>query len=107
MVAHMARIETRMRFARTGAPANARAALTPTVLSSVLLPDIFEPLIMRTGRSRLSLTEFGTHCANGKRGCQDRKSTRLNSSHVRISYADFCLKKKHTAQTTVPSCTAN
>src|SRR3989442_3944530 len=26
--------------------------------------------------------------------CQDRKSTRLNSSHVRISYAVFCLKKK-------------
>src|SRR5690554_6980111 len=25
---------------------------------------------------------------------QDRKSTRLNSSHVRISYAGFCLKKK-------------
>src|SRR5690554_7070594 len=24
----------------------------------------------------------------------DRKSTRLNSSHVRTSYADFCLKKK-------------
>src|SRR3989442_4942928 len=27
----------------------------------------------------------------------DRKSTRLNSSHVRISYAVFCLKKKTTA----------
>src|SRR3989442_11036967 len=26
---------------------------------------------------------------------QDRKSTRLNSSHVRISYAVFCLKKKY------------
>src|SRR3989442_6796104 len=25
----------------------------------------------------------------------DRKSTRLNSSHVRISYAVFCLKKKN------------
>src|SRR5690606_41102472 len=25
---------------------------------------------------------------------QDRKSTRLNSSHVKISYAVFCLKKK-------------
>src|SRR5439155_21258579 len=25
----------------------------------------------------------------------DRKSTRLNSSHVAISYAVFCLKKKH------------
>src|SRR5690554_3958535 len=27
----------------------------------------------------------------------DRKSTRLNSSHVRISYAVFCLKKKNTS----------
>src|SRR5690349_23583256 len=26
--------------------------------------------------------------------CGDRKSTRLNSSHVEISYAVFCLKKK-------------
>src|SRR3712207_7323912 len=26
----------------------------------------------------------------------DRKSTRLNSSHANISYAVFCLKKKHT-----------
>src|SRR6266511_5662499 len=25
---------------------------------------------------------------------QDRKSTRLNSSHVKISYADFCFKKQ-------------
>src|SRR3989442_8624973 len=32
-----------------------------------------------------------THPANV---FQDRKSTRLNSSHVRISYAVFCLKKK-------------
>src|SRR5207249_12264599 len=30
----------------------------------------------------------------GYRGQQDRKSTRLNSSHVSISYAVFCLKKK-------------
>src|SRR5262245_64773975 len=28
---------------------------------------------------------------------QDRKSTRLNSSHLGISYAVFCLKKKNTA----------
>src|SRR5690606_40269647 len=28
----------------------------------------------------------------------DRKSTRLNSSHVKISYAVFCLKKKKTRQ---------
>src|SRR3712207_6934317 len=30
--------------------------------------------------------------------CQDRKSTRLNSSHANISYAVFCLKKKHPHQ---------
>src|SRR3989442_11270932 len=30
----------------------------------------------------------------GWRWSKDRKSTRLNSSHVRISYAVFCLKKK-------------
>src|SRR3989442_10476099 len=29
-----------------------------------------------------------------RRRSGDRKSTRLNSSHVRISYAVFCLKKK-------------
>src|SRR5690349_21897161 len=29
-----------------------------------------------------------------ERGAEDRKSTRLNSSHVEISYAVFCLKKK-------------
>src|SRR5207249_8097629 len=29
---------------------------------------------------------------------QDRKSTRLNSSHVSISYAVFCLKKKKTTK---------
>src|SRR3989344_6232856 len=33
-------------------------------------------------------------CANGEDPCEDRKSTRLNSSHMSISYAVFCLKKK-------------
>src|SRR6266498_5621208 len=31
---------------------------------------------------------------DGTNTTEDRKSTRLNSSHVRISYAVFCLKKK-------------
>src|SRR5690349_22840946 len=33
---------------------------------------------------------------------QDRKSTRLNSSHVEISYAVFCLKKKNTNDFIMP-----
>src|SRR5690606_39513466 len=40
-----------------------------------------------------------THTRDGHRLLhrrEDRKSTRLNSSHVKISYAVFCLKKKRT-----------
>src|SRR2546429_4525541 len=33
---------------------------------------------------------------------EDRKSTRLNSSHGYISYAVFCLKKKNTHSTRIP-----
>src|SRR6266508_6403035 len=35
--------------------------------------------------------------------CRDRKSTRLNSSHVAISYAVFCLKKKKNTMHTTPT----
>src|SRR5258705_13305243 len=39
--------------------------------------------------------EVGDHHAAGTKGAsKDRKSTRLNSSHLGISYAVFCLKKK-------------
>src|SRR5690606_40716416 len=38
---------------------------------------------------------FG-HAMGLGQGQPDRKSTRLNSSHVKISYAVFCLKKKKT-----------
>src|SRR5437660_9520579 len=41
----------------------------------------------------LRVSKNGTNGQRAGRG-QDRKSTRLNSSHVAISYAVFCLKKK-------------
>src|SRR5437870_10842825 len=37
---------------------------------------------------------FDTSAGMGRVTEEDRKSTRLNSSHVAISYAVFCLKKK-------------
>src|SRR5437870_9568640 len=37
---------------------------------------------------------------------RDRKSTRLNSSHVAISYAVFCLKKKNPSPPTCCACTS-
>src|SRR3712207_7337430 len=36
-------------------------------------------------------------------GYEDRKSTRLNSSHANISYAVFCLKKKTRHSRTAPA----
>src|SRR5690606_40930857 len=43
------------------------------------------------GRSGVGLGNSDRH---GLLTGEDRKSTRLNSSHVKISYAVFCLKKK-------------
>src|SRR6266699_1840065 len=43
---------------------------------------------------RVSEGVLGWFQLRNPRGRLDRKSTRLNSSHVRISYAVFCLKKK-------------
>src|SRR5699024_11417440 len=39
-------------------------------------------------------SSFSVSCALALAPQPDRKSTRLNSSHVSISYAVFCLKKK-------------
>src|SRR5438477_13159476 len=48
------------------------------------------------GGARLARPAAGGGCAPRHRsaGRPDRKSTRLNSSHMSISYAVFCLKKK-------------
>src|SRR5690606_39009890 len=55
-----------------------------------LLHDLLEYRRVGAGHGRLEALH-----ALGDVGAQDRKSTRLNSSHVKISYAVFCLKKKN------------
>src|SRR5947199_1476967 len=47
------------------------------------------------------LREIEAH--DGKGIVEDRKSTRLNSSHLGISYAVFCLKKKNGSTVRPPS----
>src|SRR3712207_8278891 len=42
-------------------------------------------------RNEVEAFEYGYNVVNE----EDRKSTRLNSSHANISYAVFCLKKKN------------
>src|SRR5437870_11317064 len=55
---------------------------------------ILEPLVVVAAPARWSSCFLAEAVANRDGGFVDRKSTRLNSSHVAISYAVFCLKKK-------------
>src|SRR5690606_39728327 len=64
------------------------------------------PMISHSSNAAISRNDFisvtgdserpENHDATVSRSDEDRKSTRLNSSHVKISYAVFCLKKKKT-----------
>src|SRR5256885_9124683 len=61
------------------------------------------PLIARLSsyNSRLNIAFWMAMAAVTAKAARDRKSTRLNSSHLVISYAVFCLKKKKTLHTTL------
>src|SRR2546426_8332994 len=62
-------------------------------------PDVVEELDLHHGLQAASREADGA--AHDVR-LGDRKSTRLNSSHLVISYAVFCLKKKTTPASTAP-----
>src|SRR5256885_12009913 len=63
----------------------------PTLLYSGTLLDQGQPV---TGTRNLTVALWTMASGAGTPVCTDRKSTRLNSSHLVISYAVFCLKKK-------------
>src|SRR5256885_7339308 len=84
---------------------------------STLFPytTLFRSLLQtHFGRTRMALQAFAMRQHRGdaaqglgalladldEAGSLDRKSTRLNSSHLVISYAVFCLKKKKRSSTT-------
>src|SRR5690554_7081979 len=80
-------IHLQIRRVKQGAP-QPLSGSPVTNEQAVGVMDLAAPLTNRTGRV-LAVIEHA-----GERRNPDRKSTRLNSSHVRISYAVFCLKKK-------------
>src|SRR5690625_6217164 len=65
------------------------AEVEPVVIDGVYSLGSMNPI-----NERLQLTAEGSHYSREASYVEDRKSTRLNSSHVAISYAVFCLKKK-------------
>src|SRR5690606_40757899 len=84
---------TLFRSARRVAAVRHDHADRPVVLAHV------DPLDVDLFERRLARPRVGPRLAHhrereGRGQYTDRKSTRLNSSHVKISYAVFCLKKK-------------
>src|SRR5690606_42052784 len=73
-------------------PPSARA--TSSASSATTPPAAPPPPRTPSSRSRLRIPS-----TRGSKRASDRKSTRLNSSHVKISYAVFCLKKKNEMNT--------
>src|SRR5438067_10742523 len=75
-----------------------RDKLVPRLGSRGRLPVEVVPFALPLCRRRLAALGLGPalRTAGERPFVTDRKSTRLNSSHVSISYAVFCLKKKTT-----------
>src|SRR5437773_3842737 len=66
-------------------------------LGCAVEPDMLRDALRRTPVDAVTLvhSETSTGVLQDVSECtRDRKSTRLNSSHITISYAVFCLKKK-------------
>src|SRR5690554_7506033 len=82
---------------------NANGRISTKMKFSSLLGDDFSPILSTfNGGGQLSSKEIEVSGAKAQTALvsllkdekyADRKSTRLNSSHVRMSYAVFCLKK--------------
>src|SRR5437773_9064914 len=61
-------------------------------LEALCLPDVEIRTLVRTGDTPAPARQEMVR--RRRRVARDRKSTRLNSSHITTSYAVFCLKKK-------------
>src|SRR5690606_32140325 len=73
-----------------------RVEIRYTLPLAEIIFDFFDQLKSRTrGYATLDYEPSGEQEADLVKVDIDRKSTRLNSSHVKISYAVFCLKQKN------------
>src|SRR2546429_6636179 len=86
-------------FSKAATAFTMRSAPTSPGLSYSTGMPVFTPGSMKSGlllkyRSQTSRSVESSGGTTEEMTMQDRKSTRLNSSHGYISYAVFCLKKK-------------
>src|SRR5256885_9354962 len=74
----------------------ARAAVRAVARTPRLRPDVDRRLVGWVALRVLGMAFAAARRAHHDDLDRDRKSTRLNSSHLVISYAVFCLNKQHT-----------
>src|SRR5690606_39606146 len=96
---HLHSFPTRRSSDLSYTPLNEELITTGTIEKVASTPfDFTEPISVRDALSRdsshkqLQLAQGFDHNYVLRTDGKDRKSTRLNSSHVKISYAVFCLK---------------
>src|SRR5258708_8880489 len=77
-------------------------SFTPEQLDKLVAPIALYPDALLA--QVLAAATYSDQIPDAARWAEDRKSTRLNSSHQIISYAVFCLKKKK--KEPVPKCNA-
>src|SRR5437588_8437967 len=83
--------------------------MEPVWLESVFLPytTLFRSLDLAVRTPDGTVAATGRAVLDAGQSVEDRKSTRLNSSHTVISYAVFCLEKKNQPKPRLPEKFAN
>src|SRR6266498_486228 len=103
LVAGISRLNSLRMITRTvamGKDSQSQAEVLRKMLLAIV-EDIRVVLLRLASRTQtLRWLSRGPEAGRRELAREDRKSTRLNSSHVRISYAVFCLKKKTEYDTT-------
>src|SRR5437870_6607003 len=94
-ILHWGEMGTRWGVNRTVAQVHALLYLSPEPLNAEEISKALSVARSNVSTSLRELESWGIIKAVHRLGDRDRKSTRLNSSHVAISYAVFCLKKKN------------
>src|SRR5437773_9470454 len=95
-ILHWGEMGTRWGINRTVAQIHALLFLSPRPLPAEEIATTLAIARSNVSNSLHELQSWGiVRVVHVQRKRSDRKSTRLNSSHITISYAVFCLKKKN------------
>src|SRR5689334_25255903 len=94
MMQHLSALSAYFSFITKRRPPRSTLFPYTTLFRSVHVCNLRKKIDREAGSSLIQTVRGFGFRLGPPRSAQDRKSTRLNSSHSSISYAVFCLKKK-------------